>query len=121
MSKTYVSKVGQDNPNWRVQALCKGSDVNYFFPEVGVSVNHTKAIRTLCSKCPVQAECLELGLESQNDEYGFFGGKSPRERQAINTERKRLARRALREARRIPDHEPTETLDMDIEAQAGVA
>lgn len=121
MSKTYVSKVGEDNPNWRLNALCRGSDVNYFFPEVGVSMLHTKAIRKLCSTCPVQKECLELGLESQNDEYGFFGGKSPRERQAINTERKRLARAALREARRVPNHEPTQALDMDIQAQTGVA
>jgi WhiB family redox-sensing transcriptional regulator len=95
--------------------------VNFFFPEVGVSMHHTAEIRRICAKCPVQLQCLELGLESQNDEYGFFGGKSPRERQAINANRKRAARDAIRQASRVSHHEPKKALDLDSEAQAGVA
>lgn len=109
------------DPDWRFAAACRGSDVNYFFPEVGVSVKQTREIRRICSECPVRLPCLELGLESQNDEYGFFGGKSPNERQAINAERKRAARSAILQARRIHDHEPTQTLDMDRQAQARMA
>lgn len=96
-------------------------DPNYFFPDVGVSIHHTEAIRKLCKKCPVNAECLELGLESQNDEFGFFGGKSPRERQAINTQRKRDARAALRQTRRILDNEPEETLGVGKQTETSVA
>lgn len=107
--------------NWRELALCRGSDVNFFFPEVGVSMHHTAEIRRVCSKCPVKMDCLELGLESQNDEYGFFGGQSPRERQAINANRKRAARAALLEARRVPDNEPKKTLDMERKAQTRLA
>lgn len=107
-------------PTWLQQAHCRGMDPNYFFPEVGVSIKHTEAIRKLCGKCPVNKQCLELGLESQNDEFGFFGGKSPRERQAINAVRKREARVAIRQARRVPHNEPTETLGMGEQAEAGV-
>lgn len=109
------------SPSWFSSAACRGSDTNYFFPEVGVSVRHTANIRKICSECPVKTECLELGLESQNDEYGFFGGKSPRERQAINTERKRLARAAIRQTGRVHDHEPAETLDMDSQTETRMA
>lgn len=95
--------------------------MNFFFPEVGVSIHHTAEIRALCAKCPVKEECLELGLESQNDEYGFFGGKSPRERQAINANRKRATRAAFIEARRVPNNEPKKTLDMDSKTQTRLA
>jgi len=108
-------------PSWFVSALCRGSDTNYFFPEVGVSMKHTANIRKICNQCPVKEECLELGLESHNDEHGFFGGKSPRERQAINAERKRAARHAIRQARRVYDYEPTQALDMDRQTETGVA
>lgn len=110
-----------NDPEWRRLAACKGSDVNYFFPEVGVSVRHTRAIRELCATCPVIDPCLELGLESQNDEYGFFGGKSPNERQEINAQRKRAARHALLQARRVSHDEPAKALDMDGQAQTSVA
>lgn len=110
-----------DISSWRELALCKGADVNFFYPDVGVSIHHTRSIRKLCSTCPVQRECLELGLESQNDEYGFFGGKSPRERQAIISQRKRAARAALRQARGIPDNESAQALDVDSQAQTSVA
>lgn len=104
-----------------INAPCRGSDTNFFFPDVGVSVHHTRAIRDLCDACPVQPQCLELGLESGNDEYGFFGGKSPRERQAINAERKRLAYRQLREASRLLIHEPAEALDVVRAEQESMA
>lgn len=102
--------------SWMICAPCRGADVNLFFPEVGVSVYQTAFIRSLCNTCPVKDECLELGLEPGNDEYGFFGGKSPRERQAINVERKRQARRAISEAKRLSDHEPAQALGMDSQA-----
>lgn len=104
-----------------LRAPCRGMDPNYFFPEVGVSIHHTEAIRKLCRSCPVNAECLELGLESQNDEFGFFGGKSPRERQAINTQRKRNARAAFRQTSRVSNNEPTEALGLGKQTKESVA
>ena len=109
-----------NTPSWLHKAHCRGMDPNYFFPDVGVSIHHTEAIRKLCKKCPVNAECLELGLESQNDEFGFFGGKSPRERQAINTQRKRDARVALRQASRVSHYEPTQTLGMGEQTETSM-
>jgi len=107
--------------DWLEFALCRGSDVNLFFPDVGVSYHQTDYVRNICASCPVSTECLELGLESGNDEHGFFGGKSPRERQAIRAERARAARAPIRTANSVPNNEPTETLGMGQQNQAGLA
>jgi len=77
---------------WRMQAVCRGSDVNKFFPEAGVSKFHIEEVKKMCNVCPVSAECLELGLRTENEDYGIFGGKTVRERRAIKARRNRLAR-----------------------------
>lgn len=107
--------------DWVKLALCRGMDVNFFFPQVGVSYHQTDAIRELCAKCPVQAQCLEVGLDSETEDHGFFGGKSPRERRAINTERRRAARLEVRATSRIPDNESTQTLGMGQQNKTSVA
>lgn len=106
---------------WVERASCRGSDVNLFFPEVGVSYHQTDFIRYTCGQCPVQPECLELGLESGNDDYGFFGGKSPKDRQAIKAQRARAARAMVRPTLRVLDDESTKALDVDQQTQTGMA
>lgn len=106
---------------WVERASCRGSDVNLFFPEVGVSYHQTDFIRYTCGQCPVQPQCLELGLESGNDEYGFFGGKSPKDRQAIKAQRARAARALVQSPVRVLNYEPAKALDMDKQTQAGMA
>lgn len=110
-----------DKYDWLEQALCRGSDVNLFFPEVGVSYHQTDFIRDLCGNCPVKDECLELGLESGNDDYGFFGGKSPRDRQAIKAERARASRIAVRGTYGLPHNEPEKALELGIQKEADLA
>jgi hypothetical protein len=106
---------------WLEKAACRGSDVNLFFPEVGVSYHQTDFIRYTCGQCPVQSECLELGLESGNDEYGFFGGKSPKDRQAIRAQRARASRTLVSTPMRIPNNESAKALDMDQQTQTDLA
>ena len=40
-------------------------------------------------ECPVRAQCLELALRQQ-ERFGVWGGKSPRQRQAIAAQRAAL-------------------------------
>jgi WhiB family redox-sensing transcriptional regulator len=45
------------------------------------------AAREICHTCPVRLECLQFALNSENDNWGIFGGLYPYERQKIRTGR----------------------------------
>ena len=108
------------NEEWRTQAVCKGMDVNLFFPDVGVHISQIKEIRAICETCPVKVECLESALYSDMDLHGFFGGKSPRERRTIRSQ-KEWDRYSVRTTRTIHDNESEETLDMECQDKESLA
>ena len=68
-------------PQWRSQAACRGLDPELFFPKRGERVGAAKAV---CARCPVCAECLELGLE---EHLGVWGGTTEYERRRIRQRR----------------------------------
>lgn len=80
-----------DVDDWRLLAVCRGSNVNVFFPEAGQG-DKVKQARAICATCPVTSECLELGMQEGNEEHGIYGGKTGRERRNLRAERNRLAR-----------------------------
>lgn len=47
--------------------------------------------REVCAGCRVRTECLEYAL-AMDERFGVWGGKSERERRAIQRERRRAAR-----------------------------
>lgn len=70
---------------WRSESLCSQLPIDeadaMFFPERGRS---TKAAKAICSRCPVQAECLEFSLEDPDAFYfGIWGGTSQLERKKL--------------------------------------
>lgn len=75
------------SPQWMREAACTrdGVDPEWFFPERGQS---TKLARATCAACPVRSECLRAALES-GEEFGVFGGTSPRERKAMKEAKRR--------------------------------
>lgn len=76
--------VPEEDPSWRLEALCRGSSVNNFFRKKGAGTeNGYVRERLICVVCPVREQCLEFALENHIPE-GFFGGKTHRQRQAIN-------------------------------------
>jgi hypothetical protein len=77
--------------NWRDRAACQGEDVTIFFPDTrGVEASTNPAATAICDRCPVRRECLESELsKSPALQFGWFGGKSPSEREAIIRKRKR--------------------------------
>lgn len=81
--------------NWRERAACFGTDLTVFFPEGqgrDASVNPKAA--ELCARCPVRRDCLEFELAKGLPQFGWSGGKSADDREAIIRKRKRTRGRA---------------------------
>lgn len=70
-------ELGLNRPDWTLDALCSSIvDDEIWFPPKGGSTNPAKRI---CSGCPVRAECLQFGIEA-DDQFGVYGGLSVKER-----------------------------------------
>ena len=65
--------------SWREEALCAQTDPELFYPEKGVSNRMAKRV---CARCPVACQCLDYAMEHL-EQFGIWGGKSERERQAM--------------------------------------
>lgn len=72
---------------WRESSLCAQTDPEVFFPPRGGRGG--EPARRICRRCPVQTECLEAALAKpqHEDDYGIWGGTSPKERRALRAER----------------------------------
>jgi WhiB family redox-sensing transcriptional regulator len=82
-----------DAPTWRANSACRDLDPNLFFPVgvTGEAVDQIRAAKAVCRACPVQAQCLEFAL-STNQEYGVWGGADEEERRGIRRTRRARAR-----------------------------
>jgi predicted restriction endonuclease len=57
--------------DWQDQAICKGSPIEWFFDS-----KYRKRALAMCSKCPVQTECLNYRLVTvtdKNEDSGIWG------------------------------------------------
>lgn len=70
---------------WWLDAVCRGLDANIWFPEKPQGRDYFAIARSYCNRCDVREECLAeaLAQHPDNDRFGMFGGKSPRERTRI--------------------------------------
>lgn len=93
MDARWKPVVDADDDDWRARAACRSVDANLFFPagSTGSALDQIQAAKAFCRACPVQRDCLEFALET-NQEDGVWGGKD-------ETERRRL-RREWRQARK---------------------
>jgi WhiB family redox-sensing transcriptional regulator len=64
---------------WYQQARCNRYDPEIFFDTRKRSERRAKAI---CSKCPVQLECLSFAVQS-GTEFGIWGGLNADERRML--------------------------------------
>ena len=78
--------------DWREQASCRGMDVSVFVPSTGKRgrpvANEYKKARAICEQCKVKISCLNFALTSGFNEFGIFGGLSPKARQILLRKRK---------------------------------
>lgn len=70
---------------WRDSALCRETDPDAFFPEVG---NSGSAARRVCAACPVRIDCLTDALDRHDVTYGVLGGLTPNERRDLLREQR---------------------------------
>lgn len=85
------------NLAWRQESACRDIDPNLFFPVgvTGPAVDQIAAAKSICALCPVQSECLEFAITT-NQEFGVWGGTSEDERRVL----RRQWRARVREQRR---------------------
>ncbi|GAA2838174.1 WhiB family transcriptional regulator [Kitasatospora sp. CM 4170] len=93
---------GEMKDRWEDRALCRGGDIEAFFPrgDVGTAARavYREAV-SVCSKCPVAEACLRFALQAEGatpakSRSGVFGGCTPQERFALYKQRVENARAA---------------------------
>jgi WhiB family redox-sensing transcriptional regulator len=72
---------------WRSEALCRDTDPELFFPigTTGAALVQIEHARAVCRQCPVQSDCLDFAL-STNQDSGIWGGTSEEERRVLRRE-----------------------------------
>ena len=78
---TYRSR-----PNTFPRIDCCETAPELFYPDKGEDRTHIRLIRSICGKCPHQAECAEWGIT--REVHGMWGGLSPSERRRIRMQRR---------------------------------
>jgi WhiB family transcriptional regulator, redox-sensing transcriptional regulator len=68
-------------------ALCsaKGQDPDLWHPDNGNRAD-AEAAKAICQKCPARVPCLQWAIDA-NEQYGVWGGTTPRERIALRKAR----------------------------------
>lgn len=76
---------------WRQRAACRGMGTGIFYPPDSRSGRPVKdaptplaEARSICERCPVQAECVADALAFEGDRrFGCWGGTSPNQRREM--------------------------------------
>ena len=69
---------------WRVDAICRDTDPELFFPvgTTGHALLQIDRAKQVCGECPVNIDCLDYALET-NQDSGIWGGTSEEERRVL--------------------------------------
>lgn len=71
---------------WLKRAACRGLPAHWWYPPSPITTEATVNLRKakqLCAGCEVRVECLEAGM---TEEYGVWGGLSPKHRRKLRKE-----------------------------------
>jgi len=71
--------------DWRLDAACRDTDPELFFPDTG-KVPQAAVAKQVCAGCAVRGPCLEAALhgpQARDDHSGIFAGTTARERVAL--------------------------------------
>jgi WhiB family redox-sensing transcriptional regulator len=75
------------NHQWRINAACKGADIDVFYNIRGAGYREA---RQMCHSCPVRNECLTDVMEWERTSglgrFGFVAGMSPDQRRSLQHE-----------------------------------
>ena len=79
---------------WEPEHECAGADDELFFPP-GEDETAALAAKKICAICPVQEQCLQYALATNQSE-GVWGGMSSGDRRRLRRRLRDRARRARR-------------------------
>jgi WhiB family transcriptional regulator, redox-sensing transcriptional regulator len=84
LSSSRNLSLAAENDGWRLQAACRDTDPDLFFPvgTTGPALDQIATARAVCDACPVQEPCLEFALMT-NQDSGIWGGTSEDERRKL--------------------------------------
>lgn len=79
--------------DFRHFAACRDEHPELMFPvgNDGPALAQIRQAKTVCTSCPVTAQCLQWALEHGQDR-GIWGGLTPDERRALKREREHAAK-----------------------------
>lgn len=86
--------LGAADYSWRRDAVCRDTDPELFFPvgTTGQALLQIDRAKQVCGECPVQDDCLQYALDT-NQDAGIWGGTSEDERRSM--------RRTIRLSQRV--------------------
>ncbi len=93
MVMALTDMMWEPDPEWRKDAACSGSDADLFFP-IGEDESLAAPAKAICAACPVQEQCLQYALATNQTE-GVWGGMTGPERRRL---RRRIRDRERRRA-----------------------
>jgi WhiB family transcriptional regulator, redox-sensing transcriptional regulator len=81
---TWIRTHDWDADDWRLDALCRDSNPDLFFPigTTGLALDQIDAAKVVCESCPVSRACLEFALAT-NQEAGVWGATTEEERRKL--------------------------------------
>jgi WhiB family redox-sensing transcriptional regulator len=84
LSSSRNLSLAAENDGWRLQAACRDTDPDLFFPvgTTGPALEQIAAARHVCDACPVKQPCLDFALMT-NQDSGIWGGTSEDERRKL--------------------------------------
>lgn len=76
--------LGAADYSWRRNAICRDTDPELFFPvgTTGQALLQIDQAKQVCGECPVQPDCLQYALDT-NQDAGIWGGTSEDERRSL--------------------------------------
>ena len=86
-----LSTVRAGSPGWMSRGACRGEDPELFFPiaTAGPALAQVRAAKVICSRCPVQPNCLSYAPVTGQD-HGIWGGTTSEERWPARRRRRGL-------------------------------
>lgn len=82
--------------DWVEQGLCREmvqngeADPSWWFPTSNKEMRTVNMAKAICGRCVVKDECLAWAV--QHEDFGIWGGAGPRQREYLQSDRKRLCR-----------------------------
>lgn len=79
-------KLGSLENEWKQNAICSIENIptKVFYPERKRGDVAAAFARKICFRCPVRIDCAQWAIKA-NEDYGVFGGASPRQRQKMKS------------------------------------